>query len=432
MKKGSSIVVVGTQFGDEGKGKVVDLFSSSAKHIARAQGGNNAGHTIIAQGKEYKFHLIPSGILYPSTQCYIGGSVVVDPQALLTEMKTLQAQGVSLDRRLFLSSYAHLVFPYHKILDRLSEEKKGRSSIGTTGKGIGPCYVDKVNRSGIRVADLISSSFSDLLHDVLSRKNEEIKALYGHPPLEYSEILKDYLGYAKELVELVAPVEEMLYEANERRENILFEGAQGTFLDITFGTYPFVTSSCTLSGGVCSGLGLGPSHVGRVVGVTKAYMTRVGHGPLPTELSSSELALFPDHTTSREIGTTTGRKRRLGWFDAFLVRHAIRLNGVDSLAVMKLDILDDVDEILICTGYKHVSSFPTTIKELSSSIPVYERHPGWKSSTKDVKVYHDLPAQAKAYLRRVEELCKVPIGLISVGPERERTIWLDRFFEESL
>ncbi len=430
MRKGSGIAVIGTQWGDEGKGKIVDLFSSSAKHIARAQGGNNAGHTIVVGDLEYKFHLIPSGILYPHTKCYIGGGVVVDPQSLLVELQTLKSQGISFSHRLFLSSYAHLVFPYHKLIDQLSEEKKGSRSIGTTKKGIGPCYVDKVNRCGIRVADLLAPSFKDVLHEVLLKKNEEIQALYGHAPLDYQEILKEYLGYVEKLRQLTAPVEEMLYEANRRQENILFEGAQGTFLDVTFGTYPFVTSSCTLSGGICSGLGLGPSQVGRTVGVTKAYMTRVGHGPFPTELSAEELSYFPDHTTSREIGTTTGRKRRIGWFDAFLVRHAIRLNGVDTLAVMKLDILDDVEEILICNGYKHCSSFPATVAELSSVVPIYERHPGWKTSTRDVSVYHDLPSAAKAYLRRLEELCEVPIGVVSVGPQREKTIWLDRFFED--
>lgn len=430
-KNGTSIAIIGMQWGDEGKGKVIDLLSESAQHIARAQGGNNAGHTILVSEKEFRFHLIPSGILYPHTKCYIGGGTVIDPASLLTEIEGLKKNGISDVKRLYISFYAHIVFPYHRLIDQLSEKQKGSASVGTTGRGIGPCYTDKINRCGIRLADLLMpESFQAKLKSAVNHKNRELEKIYAHPPIEWEPIFKEYSEYARQLAPFAAPVEEMLFKAAKSGEKILFEGAQGALLDITFGTYPFVTSSCTLSGGVSAGLGFGPSRLDQTIGVTKAYTTRVGNGPLPTELSASELALFPDHTASREVGTTTGRKRRIGWFDAFLLRHTICLNGADTLALMKLDILDQVDEIKICTGYKHCKMFPSTIEELARAVPIYETHPGWKQSIRDIKVYHDLPPLAKAYIRRIEELCEVPISLISVGPEREKTLWLDRFFNE--
>ncbi len=426
----SSIAVVGMQWGDEGKGKVIDLLSDRAQHIARAQGGNNAGHTIVANGQEYKFHLIPSGILYPHTKCYIGGGTVMDPPSLLSEMEQLDRRGISWKKRLFISLYCHIVFPYHRLIDQLSEKKKGSSAVGTTGRGIGPCYSDKTNRCGVRMADLIGPSFRETLERVVAQKNEELEKLYGHAPLDFAPIFEEYRAYAERLAPFAAPVEEILYRASRNKEKILYEGAQGALLDVTFGTYPFVTSSCTLSGGVCSGLGVGPASVERTIGVTKAYTTRVGNGPFPTELKEEELSRFPDHSAARELGTTTGRKRRIGWFDAFLVRHTICLTGADSLAITKLDILDPLDEILICTGYKHCKHFPATSEDLKKAIPIYEPHPGWKRSTRDIALYDDLPSKAKAYLRRIEELCEVPVSIVSVGPEREKTIWLDRLFEE--
>ncbi len=430
-KNRSSIAVIGMQWGDEGKGKVIDLLSESAQHIARAQGGNNAGHTIVVSGKEFRFHLIPSGILYPHTKCYIGGGTVIDPSSILAEIEELKKNGVPNVKRLYISAYAHIVFPYHRLIDQLSEKQKGGAAVGTTGRGIGPCYTDKINRCGIRFADLLNpETFRTRLQATVSQKNRELEKLYDHPPIEWEPIFKEYSEYAKQLAPFAAPVEELLFQATKKGEKILFEGAQGALLDITFGTYPFVTSSCTLSGGICAGLGLGPSRIDQTIGVTKAYTTRVGNGPMPTELSGDELARFPDHTASREIGTTTGRKRRIGWFDAFLLRHTICLNGADTLALTKLDILDQLDEIKICTGYKHCKTFPATNDELSKAIPIYESHPGWKKSTRDVKVYDDLPSLAKAYVRRIEELCEVPVSLISVGPEREKTLWLDRFFNE--
>lgn len=420
------------QWGDEGKGKVIDLLSEEASHIARAQGGNNAGHTIVAKGQEYKFHLIPSGILYPHTKCYVGGGTVIDPPSILGEMEQLEKRGIDWKKRLFLSFYAHIVFPYHRLLDQLAEKKKGNGAVGTTGRGIGPCYADKINRCGLRLADMLSPHFKEKLTAVMEIKNEELSRLYGHAPLDAGSIFGEYSQYAERLKPFAAPVEELLFQASLRDDKMLFEGAQGALLDVTFGTYPFVTSSCTLAGGFAAGLGFGPTRIGKTVGVVKAYTTRVGNGPFPAELSSEELSRFPDHAASRELGTTTGRKRRMGWFDAFLVRHTQCLNAVDSLAIMKLDILDDLDEIKICTGYKKMKNFPPTAEELAHAVPIYESHPGWKRSTRDIVVYDDLPSQAKAYLRRIEALCEVPIGLVSVGPDRERTIWLDQYFNERL
>lgn len=430
-KMNRTIAVIGMQWGDEGKGKVIDLLSENAQHIARAQGGNNAGHTIVAHGKEFRFHLIPSGILYPHTKCYIGGGTVIDPPSLLAEIDSLLKNNIPNVKRLYISFYAHIVFPYHRLLDQLSEKQKGGGAVGTTGRGIGPCYTDKMSRCGIRLADLLNPEiFRTKLQETLVLKNRELEKLYGHAPLELEPLLEEYGDYAQRLEPFAAPVEELLYKASRKGDKILFEGAQGALLDVTFGTYPFVTSSCTLSGGVCAGLGFGPSKIDQAIGVTKAYTTRVGHGPFPTELLSEELARFPDHSTSREVGTTTGRKRRIGWFDAFLLRHTICLNGVDSLALTKLDILDDLDEIKICTGYKHSKIFPTTVEDLSRAVPIYESHPGWKESTRDIRVYDDLPHHAKAYVRRIEELCDIPVSIVSVGPEREKTLWLDRFFNE--
>jgi adenylosuccinate synthase len=429
-----SVAVIGMQWGDEGKGKIIDLLSEEASHIARPQGGNNAGHTIVTKGQEYRFHLIPSGVLYPHTQCYIGGGTVLDPKSLLQEIESLLERGILLEKRLFISPYAHVVLPYHVLFDELIEKRLGAQGIGTTKRGIGPCYMDKVGRLGIRMADLISkSSFHKKLDHVLRWKNFELERLYDRKPLQLNEIFEEYNGYAERLAPFVAPVEEKLEEAYRAGGKILFEGAQGTLLDVTFGTYPFVTSSCTLAGGVPSGLGIGPTRVDRVVGVGKAYTTRVGNGPFPTEFSASELALFPDHTASREIGVTTGRKRRMGWLDIPLLRHSIRLNGVSSLALMKLDILDGLDEIKICTGYQigdsKLKTFPPTIEELGEVRPIYETMKGWKSSTRSMRHYRDLPERAKVYVRKIAELCEVELGLISLGPGREETILLESFFD---
>ena len=425
-----AVAVVGMQWGDEGKGKVIDLLAENADHIARAQGGNNAGHTVVFSGTEYRFHLIPCGILYPHTKCFIGGGVVIDPKSLLAEFDGLIQHGIETKNRLFISPYAHLIMPYHRLLDELSDRRLGVNAIGTTKRGIGPCYIDKTARTGLRMADLHDRKlFREKLSQILKWKNLELEKLYDHAPLNFEEIASEYEAHAERLCPYIAPVEEILSSALRKNAKILFEGAQGSLLDVTFGTYPFVTSSCTLAGGFSSGLGIGPTQIDRVVGVTKAYSTRVGNGPFPTELSEEELSLFPDHRTAREYGVTTGRKRRLGWFDAALLKHTICLNGADSLAIMKLDILDQVKEIKICIGYqkngKNLSSFPTQL----DVNPIYETHRGWNCSTEGIRSYADLPSQAKKYLKRIEELCEVPISLISVGPSRDQTLQLENLFQ---
>ncbi len=418
-----SYTVVGLQWGDEGKGKVIDLLSEKAHLVARAQGGNNAGHTIVVGTTEYRFHLVPSGILYPQTRCLIGGGTVVDPKSLLSEIDSLVDQGVVIGERLLLSPYAHLVLPYHKWLDE--EAEKGKGSVGTTKRGIGPCYADKAARLGIRVADLMSPT--------VFRKRLEMNFLDKNPPFEMVDVEKEYLRFAERLARFVGPVEELLYEGKKKGANILFEGAQGTLLDTTYGTYPFVTSSSTLAGGIATGLGIGPSAVGTVLGVVKAYTTRVGGGPLPTELNEEDRPLFPDNVTSREIGATTGRLRRMGWLDAVALSHAVKLNGADTLALMKLDILDEIKEIKICVAYqigsKRFERFPVLAEDLAEAKPIYETMPGWRESTRGCSVYKDLPQAAKAYIRKVEALAGVPVGLVSVGPERDRTLFLDRYFE---
>ena len=398
----TTLAIIGMQWGDEGKGKVIDLFSKNALHVVRAQGGHNAGHTLVVDGQEYRFHLVPSGILYPQVKCYIGGGTVVEPRSLLKEIDGL---GRDVRGRLFLSPYAHLILPHHPLRDRESEEQKGSGAVGTTGRGIGPAYSDKVNRCGLRVADLLDGA---RLGEIIERHGQE------------------FADYAERLAPYVAPVEEMLYEASKRGEKILCEGAQGTFLDVTFGTYPFVTSSCTLAGGISAGAGIGPSRIDRVVGVAKAYTTRVGNGPLPTELDGAEMALFPDHHKAREIGTSTGRKRRMGWPDLVLLKRAVCLNGADSLAIMKLDILDHLETIKVCTAYridgKDVAFFPANHWEKIE--PVYEELPGWGVSTSEIRSFETLPRQAQSYLRFLEERLGVPMEIISVGPERHQTIWI--------
>ncbi len=417
-------VVIGMQWGDEGKGKIVDLLAETAGHIVRAQGGHNAGHTIVVEGREYRFHLIPSGILYPHTKCYIGGGTVLDPKSFLGELKSL---GMEVAGRLFLSPYTQLIFPYHVLLDQIGEKQKGSHAVGTTGKGIGPCYTDKANRRGIRLADLLSSGFRERLTRVLAEKNFELERLYGHAPLPLEPMLAEYERYGALLAPYVGPVEEMITEALDRGEGVLFEGAQGALLDVTFGTYPFVTSSCTLSGGISAGAGVGPSRIDHVIGVTKVYTTRVGNGPFPTEFSLEEQPDFPDHTVAREIGVTTGRKRRLGWLDVVLMRHTICLNGIDSLALMKLDVLDEMSEICICTAYdiRGVKSerFPASLEDLAVAQPLYERFPGWKQSTRAARSFAELPQEAQNYLSRIEELLRVPVALISIGPGRHETFW---------
>jgi adenylosuccinate synthase len=426
-----SVIIVGAQWGDEGKGKIIDLFSSQARHVVRAQGGNNAGHTVVIEQEEYKLHLIPSGILHPQTQCYIGAGTVIDPSVLIQEIQTLQRRQISLHNRLWISPAAHVIFPYHRQLDVLLEKRKGNRSIGTTGKGIGPCYADKANRLGIRVGEWIRpNTFRKVLSHVLPLKNEELSKLYGEAPLDFEELHQCYVEYADVLRPYIADVEEMINRALEMKENILFEGAQGTFLDVTCGTYPYVTSSNTVAGGICVGAGVGPSQIDHTLGVVKAYTTRVGNGPFPTEVKHNE-NLF-DHRQAREYGTTTGRKRRIGWFDALLVKAAVKYNGLESMAITKLDILDELETIKICVGYqiegKRYYHFPSLTEDLEKIDPIYEIMPGWKRAINNVSHYEDLPIEAKDYLKHIEGICGIPINMISVGPERHKTIILKDLF----
>lgn len=428
-----SIIVIGTQWGDEGKGKVIDLLSEKADCVVRSQGGNNAGHTIVIGQDEFRFHLIPSGALYPHTQCYITGGTVINPQALLEEIAGLESKGIAIRGRLHISPYAHCIFPYHCELDKLYEEQKGPEKIGTTGRGIGPCYMDKAARIGIRICELIDPILlKKRLKFVLSFKNRELELLFGHPPIAFDALYKEYVEYGNQLRPFIGDVEVKVAHAITANKKVLFEGAHGALLDGTFGTYPFVTSSYTMASGVSVGAGIGPTRIGHTIGVVKAYTTRVGSGPLPSALDSDEELLFMDHKAAREIGTTTGRKRRMGWFDVCLVRFAAQLSGLDSLAVMKLDILDDLEEIKICTGYRLHQEYldvpPPTTEALEQVEPIYETLPGWKRSTRDIASWEELPQEARAYLDRIVELVGVPISLISVGPERHRTILLRNFF----
>lgn len=422
-----SVIVIGAQWGDEGKGKIVDLLSESAQLIVRSQGGNNAGHTIMVKGKEHRFHLIPSGILYPRAKCCIGGGTVIDPKVLIEEMQGLEKEGVLLTGRLFISPYAHLIFPYHNEFDRSLEEFKGGNSIGTTGRGIGPCYADKADRWGIRIADLINPQvFSKKLKQVLEFKNQILEKIFHKPPLDFKVIHESYSKYAEYLKPFVGDVETLTAEQIEKGAKVLFEGAHGSMLDNTFGSYPFVTSSCTLASGVAAGAGVGPSGINHTVAVLKAYTTRVGNGALPTELDDQELSLFPDHRSAREYGTTTGRKRRMGWFDAVVARFALRLSNANSIALMKLDILDQVPEIKICTGYhidgRTISTPPSLAEDFERVIPVYETLPGWMTSTHGIKNFNKLPVNTQKYIEAIEKFCRIPVNILSMGPGREDTI----------
>lgn len=426
-----SVIVVGAQWGDEGKGKVIDILTAKASHIVRAQGGNNAGHTVIIGEEEYKLHLIPSGILHPHTQCYIGAGTVIDPEVLAIEMNALETRGIKLSGRLWISPAAHVIFPYHRKLDLLLEQKKGLRAVGTTGRGIGPCYGDKANRIGIRMAELVCKElFSKILKCTLEIKNEELTKLFGADPYSFEEIFTEYSRYASHLSPFLASVEEIIEQKMHGNENFLFEGAQGTFLDTTLGTYPYVTSSNTTAGGICTGVGVGPTAISHTLGVIKSYTTRVGLGPLPSELKEGEE--FLDHYQAREFGTTTRRKRRIGWFDAVLARTSKNLNGLNSIAVTKLDILDTLETIKICVGYSikgvKVERLPYLVEDQELAEPIYETLPGWKTPTKSIKEYDLLPAEAKHYLKRIEILSGVPVSMVSVGPAREQTIIIQDVF----
>ncbi len=418
-------VLIGLQWGDEGKGKVIDVLSKDADFIVRYQGGNNAGHTVVVKGTSFVFHLMPSGILHSKKTCVIGNGVVVDPEVLLEEMQKVVKSGIKLDGRLKISEQAHVIFPYHRILDGLREKKRS-NKIGTTGRGIGPCYADKAYRCGIRMGDLLNDRLlADKLKDNLQEKNEIFKKVYDHPGFSFEEIYGAYLAYGKKLKKFVCDTSVMLNEAVAKKRSILFEGAQGTFLDIDFGTYPFVTSSNSISSGACTGAGVAPTKIDRVIGVVKAYTTRVGEGPFVTAFSSELNERI--RSKGNEFGATTGRPRRCGWFDAVMVRHAVTLNGADALAMMKLDVLDQLDTIKVCTAYtykgKKIKDFPNDLEVVRNAKPVYKEFSGWKISTREIRSYKQLPSQTKAYISAIEDLCKARVEIVSVGSGREETLF---------
>ncbi len=421
------LVVVGTQWGDEGKGKVVDLLSEQADVVVRYQGGHNAGHTVVLEDDTFILHLIPSGILRPGKLCVIGNGVVVDPAALLEEMRELSARGIKLEGRLRISAGAHLIMPYHKIIEKESEKLKGARRIGTTGRGIGPAYVDKMARIGLRVGDLSNPVlFRAKLEINLSEMNHLLKQLYKVERLDLDRICEEYLGYASKIKDLITDTSLLLNSALDQGQRVLFEGAQGTHLDVDHGTYPYVTSSNATAGGACTGTGVGPTRITTVVGVVKAYTTRVGSGPFPTELTDTMGAKLSER--GHELGATTGRPRRCGWFDTVLVRYAVRVNGLAGIAVTKLDVLDDCEEIKIGVGYRYrgevLSEMPLELSVLERCEPIYEDMKGWCQSTTGITRHDQLPKPAKQYLSRLEELVRCRIFLISTGSRREETIRL--------
>ncbi len=420
----ANVIVIGAQWGDEGKGKITDLLSRSADVVVRYQGGNNAGHTVVVGDRTFKLHLIPSGILYPKTECIIANGTVIDPKVLLQEVDRLKELGVSTDN-LFIAQTAHVTMPYHCVLDRAAEEQRAEHKIGTTGRGIGPTYADKSERVGIRIIDLIDEKrMPKKLRWAIEQKNIVLQKLYNLEPLDVEAIIEEYRGYADRLRPHVVDASLKIDAAIRERRNILFEGAQGTLLDLDHGTYPYVTSSNPVAGGACIGAGVGPTCIDRVIGVAKAYTTRVGEGPFPTELHDD----IGDHIGDRgaEFGTTTGRKRRCGWFDGVIGRYAVRINGLDCLAVTKLDVLDELEEIRVCTAYeldgKVVRDFPSDARTFGRAIPIYETLAGWQQSTSECKTVEELPQQAKDYLKFLADLMEIPIAIISLGASRGQTI----------
>ena len=423
-----NIIVVGAQWGDEGKGKVIDLLSSDYNYVVRYQGGHNAGHTVVIGQEKFILHLVPSGILHKDKICIIGNGVVVDPKALIDEIEMLNSKGIDTEGRLFVSDQAHVIFPYHRTIDELKEIKKGKSKIGTTKKGIGPCYADKVARSGIRMADLLNDKvFAEKLRQNLIEKNAILKTLYGFGGFSYDDIYNTYIKYREMIRKYIVNTTLMLNEAIDKKKSIIFEGAQGTLLDFDYGTYPFVTSSSATAGGACTGAGVGPTKIDRVTGVVKAYTTRVGEGPFPTEFSDDLMEKI--RTKGKEFGATTGRPRRCGWFDAILVKHSIMINGIKEIAITKLDVLDELPKIKICTAYKYkdkiYENFPGDIEVLKNCDPIYKEYDGWKEDTTNIKSFMKLPRNAKVYLKEMQRLLKTKIALISVGSERKQTFVLE-------
>ncbi len=418
-------VLVGSQWGDEGKGKIVDILSARYDVVARYQGGANAGHTIVIGDQQFILHLIPSGMLREDCECVIGNGVVIDPEALLEEIKLLEDHGITVKGRLFISHNAHLIMPYHKVIDSINES--GDNKIGTTGRGIGPCYIDKYDRKGIRIIDLLDKvELEKKIRRNVEEKNNIIKNLFKKEELDVEKIVTDYLAYNETITQYIADVPLFLDEAIKNGKSVLMEGAQGALLDVDHGTYPFVTSSNPTSGGACIGVGLPPTKISSVFGIVKAYTTRVGLGPFPTELLGEEGEELREW--GAEFGATTGRPRRCGWFDAFLLNYSRMINGIERVAITKLDVLSNMDEIKVCVAYeldgKRLKSFPTTESELAKIIPIYETLPGWKTDITNVRSYEDLPSETKNYLSFIAEHSGFEISIISVGPKRDQTIEL--------
>ncbi len=420
----STKIVIGTQWGDEGKGKYIDILAQDSDLVVRFSGGNNAGHTIVANGNKYALHLVPSGILHPGKTCIIGNGVVVDPSVLISELRDLSQKGVNTEN-LLVSDRAHVIMPYHKVLDELQEKSRGDNSLGTTKRGIGPTYADKTERCGIRMCDLINEKvFREKVKSNLEIKNLIIEKVYGGEKLNADKIIEEYLEYANILRKQITDTNAILFDAIGSGKNILFEGAQATFLDLDFGTYPYVTSSNPVAGGVCVGAGIGPTYIDEVYGVLKAYTSRVGAGPFPTEQDNAigdkirELGF--------EYGTTTGRPRRCGWLDLVMIRYAARVNGLTALAINHVDTIGKLEKIKLCTSYKKdgaiIRHFPASLEELSKCEPVYEEFDGWDEDISNIRDYNSLPSNAKKYLSRIEEIVEVKVKLIGVGKERTNTI----------
>lgn len=425
-----NIVVIGSQWGDEGKGKIVDILTEQADLIVRFQGGNNAGHTLVVNNKTFIFHLIPSGVLHQDKICLIGNGVVLDPEVLCAEIDSLQKEGIFITpKRLKISKKTHIIMPYHKLLDALREQfKSGKDKIGTTGRGIGPCYEDKMSRIGIRAGDFQNLSLlKEKIKKALIEKNILFKNLYKHKEVSYEEVFEQIKPFAQRLSNYLADVSSEIENANKENKIILFEGAQGTHLDIDHGTYPFVTSSNTVASNAASGAGIAPNKLKRIVAIVKAYTTRVGSGPFPTEDNGAE----GDYLQKKgaEFGATTGRKRRCGWLDMVILRESLRLNGPTELALTKLDVLGGLEEIKICTSYKYKGETiyypPQEENSLAEVVPIYQNLPGWKEDISNITKYQDLPKNTKNYIETIEKILGVPIKIISVGPKREQTIWRD-------
>ena len=428
----ANVVVVGAQWGDEGKGKVVDIYTEFADDVVRFQGGNNAGHTLVVGNDKVILHLIPSGVLHPGKRCIIGNGVVLDPEVFIEEVNNLKANGrLADDSCLLLSESLHIIMPYHKKIDLAREAKSGGRKIGTTGRGIGPCYEDKIGRRGFRLMDLLDKDrFTRKLKENLEEKNFILEKMFGERPFTFEEIFEQYMGYADVLRKYAADTAMILHNDIKAGKKILFEGAQGTLLDVDHGTYPFVTSSSTCAGGACTGSGVGPRSIQEIIGISKAYVTRVGSGPFPTELEDAHGERL--RKAGHEFGSTTGRPRRCGWFDVLVVKYAVRVNGLSGIALTKLDVLSGFDTIKICTGYEYdgqiVDELPASLEMFTKCKPVYEEMPGWDEDIREVKNLSDLPVNARNYIKRLEELVCCKIVLVSIGARRDETLILENPF----